>query len=327
MLSKEIFSDLAVSKIVDLERLLTSVHLPEKLMPLYLYSIRGGRKFRSLLTIAGGNLIESNDSENLLFAAASIEMIHKASLIRDDIIDDDEFRRGQLTFHKKFSIKEGIMIGDLLVGLSFDFINKMKFDEPSAKYNCYNTVASVFSKLCIGQLKDFYSIDNANGLENANNINSEKTGSLIGTAMKIGCITGGGNKEQTQNAYFVGDLIGQLFQLMNDYNNLIGFEATNKREIYTDLFKNKSTTASVILFRHLSIEQALAINNDELDKDYLGQLINSKLPNIEKDIFEYANDKINEIEGLLKKFPNEEVCNKILAVANDFKEKWFWQNI
>ena len=177
---------------------------------------------------AKGLLICSMNQENLVHEnavhlAVSIEILHLATLVHDDIIDDSDVRRGEETLQKKFGKKRAVLCGDYLLSLSLKNSMSIKERDHYTEFNLPDYV----SRLCLGELEQY-----------ANNGNLElstyrylkiirgKTASLFEGAFIAGGIFSGEDK-QAQSAYGkLGRYMGMIFQLTDD---CIDFEASESQ--------------------------------------------------------------------------------------------------
>jgi len=119
-------------------------------------------------------------------------MIHTSSLIMDDIMDNDDVRRGQLACHKKYGLGTALMASQFICSEAYLLITDPR---------CLHDVLLTVREMCIGQAEEIAEL---------------KTGSLIRTAIRGGAIIGGASEEQLTALTVFGNNIGYLFQVRDD---------------------------------------------------------------------------------------------------------------
>lgn len=183
-----------------------------------------GKRLRPILVINTAKIFNNNlNTEDIITVASSIEMIHIFSLIHDDMpeMDNDDYRRGELTCHKKFTDYEALLAGDSLIPLAFEtIISKTKNLTDSEKCKIILAISKAIGckGMCLGQSLDV-AFEKSNTLktsENAENINIYKTGYLFKVCIEIGCILGKASTEDTNTLVDFAINFGKAFQLMDD---------------------------------------------------------------------------------------------------------------
>lgn len=179
------------------------------------YALKGGKRLRPILCIASAELVGGN-IRSVLKAACAIEMIHTYSLIYDDLpfMDNDDYRRGRLSCHKKFGISSALLAGDLLLVFGFYLLSSAT---PKPQKNC-RIVREVASACGIkgmigGQILDLNVKKSSSLLKT---INTYKTASLIAVSCKIGGIIAGAKEKEIRSLSNFGKYFGLLFQFVDD---------------------------------------------------------------------------------------------------------------
>lgn len=212
------------------------------------YSVfSGGKRIRAILVLATGEAVDGEEKE-LFQAAAAIELIHAYSLIHDDLpaIDDDDFRRGKPSCHKKFNEAIAILAGDALLTHAFYLLSRIKSSSDKAIMCCEEISYAIGTSGMIGgQIVDIESEDSKElDVPTLEYIHTHKTGALICAAVKVGCILGGGDKKQLHSLTQYGKHIGLAFQIVDD---LLDIEEEGKKgkKRKSDLAKKKLTYPAV----------------------------------------------------------------------------------
>jgi geranylgeranyl diphosphate synthase type II len=179
------------------------------------------------------------DAEKALPAATAVEVFHNFSLIHDDIMDDAPLRRGNETVHEKWNINTGILSGDAMLILAYQYFEEY---EPQI----FRELAKLFSKtaleVCEGQQYDvdFETRDDVTIPEYLKMI-QYKTAVLVGAAMKMGAIVAETSEENANCIYDFGLNLGIAFQLQDDYLDAFGNPETFGKQVGGDIIENKKT--------------------------------------------------------------------------------------
>ena len=203
----------------------------------YILSL-GGKRLRPVLTLMASEVFDT-DCKNALAAATAVEVFHNFSLIHDDIMDDAPLRRGNETVHEKWDINTGILSGDAMLILAYQYFEEY---EPSI----FRELAKLFSKtaleVCEGQQYDvdFETRDEVTIPEYLKMI-EYKTAVLVGAAMKMGAIVAQTSEENANLIYDFGLNLGLAFQLQDDYLDAFGDPKTFGKQVGGDIIENKKT--------------------------------------------------------------------------------------
>ena len=246
---------------------------PDNLAEASVYLTRaGGKMLRPALTLIVSEAVGGN-RESALKSAAAIELIHTFSLIHDDIMDQDDMRRGMPSVHKVWGDDVAILAGDTLFSKAFEIIIGSEGTSSEQNNKALATVADACVKICEGQASDM-------GFEERFDVTEDeymemifkKTGALIAAATKAGAIMGGASDEVIDAMYEYGRLIGLAFQIQDDYLDIAADEETLGKPIGSDIGKGKMTIiaikglASVEDDRLLEILKADNNSPDEIDE-------------------------------------------------------------
>lgn len=213
--------------------------------------LQGGKRIRPCLLFMSLELLGVDLSLGIPFANA-LEMIHTYSLIHDDLpaIDNDDYRRGNLTSHKKFGEANAILIGDALLTNAFSVMIRgaqgrvfsENILEIVAKYSEYAGIEGMIG----GQTIDIASEGKAISLETLQYIHEHKTGKLLLLPLETACILANASKEEKEALRTYGEKIGLAFQIKDDILDIEGsFEELGKN-IGSDTILQKSTYPSLL---------------------------------------------------------------------------------
>lgn len=203
----------------------------------YILSL-GGKRLRPVLTLMATEVFDV-DCQKALAAATAVEVFHNFSLIHDDIMDDAPLRRGNETVHEKWNINTGILSGDAMLILAYQYFEAY---EPKI----FQELAKLFSKtaleVCEGQQYDvdFETRDDVTIPEYLKMI-EYKTAVLVAAAMKMGAIVAETTQENKNLIYDFGLNLGLAFQLQDDYLDAFGNPETFGKQVGGDIIENKKT--------------------------------------------------------------------------------------
>ncbi len=209
-------------------------------------SVDGGKRIRPILMLEFYKLLGGTSVDAVKFATA-LEMIHSYSLVHDDLpcMDDDDYRRGKPSCHKKYGENIAVLTGDALLTCAFEYAATVKDIEADRVVKAINLLAkgAGVNGMVGGQVLDILSIglDTADGLKT---MYSLKTGALLKTAAAIGCILAG-KDEQLELCEKYAENVGLAFQIVDDILDVIGDEKKLGKPIGSDEKNEKSTFVSL----------------------------------------------------------------------------------
>lgn len=212
--------------------------------------LNGGKRIRPILILMVLDLL-GKDEKIGLPSGAALEMIHSYSLVHDDLpaLDNDDYRRGKLTTHKKFGEAEGILIGDALLTHAFNVLTEKNRGVSAEKIVEIVKLTSSYAGIngmIGGQMIDIESEGKKISLETLKYIHKNKTGKLLRLPVEIACILGDVSKDVREKLEEYADLIGLAFQIKDDILDVEGdFEKLGK-PIGSDAEIEKATYPSMM---------------------------------------------------------------------------------
>jgi geranylgeranyl diphosphate synthase type II len=229
----------------------------------------GGKRMRPVLTLMTAEVFNV-DYTKALPAAMAVEVFHNFSLVHDDIMDDAPLRRGSPTVHEKWNINTGILSGDAMLILAYQYFEQY---EPMV----FRDLAKLFSKtaleVCEGQQwdVDFETRKDVTIPEYLKMI-EYKTAVLVAAAMKMGAIIAKSSEENANLIYDFGLYLGLAFQLQDDYLDAFGDPETFGKQVGGDIIENKKTYLYLKALEFSNDQQAqqlqelFAVQYDDNDK-------------------------------------------------------------
>lgn len=180
----------------------------------------GGQRMRPLLSILAYQSYAENISEEVQSSlAVIIECFHKASLIHDDIEDDEDFRYNQPALHKSDGIPLAINTGDYLIGKGYGLLANLTCNA-DVKAECLKIVADSHMALSVGQGADILLEQNMKfkSVEEVLKIFEQKTGEAVKVALLIGAVAGGASEEDKKCLARFSEYFGIAYQIRDDLN-------------------------------------------------------------------------------------------------------------
>jgi len=216
------------------------------------YSIMaGGKRLRPLFMYEMYQILGGKEEALIRPFMMALEMIHTYSLVHDDLpaMDNDDYRRGQLTTHKKYGEDMGILTGDALLNMAFETAF-LAFDSKGDAARIGQALKVLGEKAGVkgmvgGQVVDVENNGNFVDEDTLYYVYKNKTAALIEASLMIGAILAGAEKEQVEEAEKIGTEIGIAFQIQDDILDVIGEEDVIGKPVHSDEKNEKSTYVAI----------------------------------------------------------------------------------
>lgn len=224
-------------------------------------ALTDGKMIRALLVLIGGSFGEK-EKNSLLHLSAGIEILHLATLVHDDIVDESDLRRGKITLNASHGTKAALFMGDYLFCKSYVLFSK--YSSPEG----ITYVSETIKTICSGEICQFlttYSL-NSSIRDYLKRING-KCASLFSLSLSIGVYEGTGNEKILLNLKRIGYYCGMAFQLMDDILD-ITTEKSSALGKPTESDIKKGIYSLPILYELKNNNNALitSLQNDDLEK-------------------------------------------------------------
>jgi len=201
----------------------------------------GGKRLRPAVVMLAADAVKKGSSGDIIQAALALELTHTFTLIHDDIMDEDNLRRGVQTVHTKWDMPTGILAGDVLYARAFEFICLAKAQD-NAKVRAVSMLARACADICEGQHMDM-SFAHRNDVDEYEYLEmvKKKTGVLYAAAAGIGAILAGSTAHQAKALYLFGLNTGIAFQIQDDLIDLLTPAEKSGKNRASDLREGKQT--------------------------------------------------------------------------------------
>jgi octaprenyl-diphosphate synthase len=224
-----------------------------------------GKKLRPTLLFLSSRVL-GNDGEEAVFPALALELIHTATLLHDDVIDESESRRGRETVNHRWNNLAAVLLGDYLFAKAFKILVKAGVPE------LLEIVSKATERVSIGELEQVAELGNTEIEESRYlEVISKKTASLFACAGECGQILAGDNSHNGAIFRDFGENFGIAFQITDDLLDLTGDAKTTGKEVGKDLRSGWITLPVIHALRQSPEKEGLGIveliNNDFKDRD------------------------------------------------------------
>ena len=239
------------------------------------YASEGGKRIRPLILVLSAETILANKhsnidiTEDMFLASCAIELLHTQSVIHDDIIDKEDYRRGKPSFHIKYGYNSSILTADFVLGIILSICTKINNAKVSAELSTAAIKMSEGEMMEIKLTKDPYLKE-----DDYIKVVEHKTASLFEAAAKIGSLLGGGTDEEICAMGSFGHLLGIAYQIHDDI-----MDWNNEDRLFNILVRNNKQSAEFIdrmeqLFISYSskAKNELKKINDSVSKKHLEHL-------------------------------------------------------
>jgi len=293
-------------------RLASEINLIHKMTSYHLKS--GGKKIRPLLTLSSAKLCGYENGNRDVNFADCVELIHNATLLHDDVIDNSNLRRGIETSNNIWGNQSSILVGDYLLSRCFE----MMVEDGSLEI--LKLLSSTSSKIAQGEISQLEYKGEIDILEETYlNIINSKTASLFAAATRVGACIANKNKKEKDALESYGRNLGLAFQIADDALDYYSKKITFGKEIGKDFYEGKVTLPIIFLCQKANAEEKIFLEKIFKKKN------RSKL-------------EFSETQKLMKKYNSIDSCFKraehfvnisynALSIFNSSKEKSVLQNL
>jgi len=294
---------LKLSSDVELVQKMTSYHLDT-----------GGKRLRALLTLGSAKMCGYSKGTRDVNLAACVELIHSATLMHDDVIDNGSLRRGKKTLNKIWDNHSSVLVGDYLLSRCFEMIVE------DGNLEVLKLLSSTSSKIAQGELLQLQHQSEIDMLEETYlKIISAKTAELFAASTKVGAILSDMKDKEKKALEFYGRNLGLTFQIADDtldYNSELKLFG---KKIGKDFYEGKVTLPIILLFQKANNQEKETLKDifskntrDESELNYSLSLI--KKYNVIKACYQKAEHYIN-------------LASNSLSVFNECEEKNILENL
>jgi geranylgeranyl diphosphate synthase, type II len=218
----------------------------------------GGKRVRPLMALLACEMF-GGDTDKALGPAIGMEIFHNFTLMHDDIMDEAPLRRGKPSVYKKWNSNTAILSGDVMFAMAVQQIAASPSEHLKTLLDLFNTTVI---EVCEGQQYDmnFEKLDKVSEEQYINMIRL-KTAVLPAACLKAGAIIAGASAKDAQSLYNFGENVGIAFQIMDDWLDIFGDEATFGKKTGGDIIANKKTWLYIKAFELANENQLRDLRN------------------------------------------------------------------
>jgi len=292
-----------LSSDVDLVKKMTEYHLDT-----------GGKRLRALLTLGSAKMCGYLKGTRDINLAACVELIHAATLMHDDVIDNGSLRRGKKTLNKIWNNQSSVLIGDYLLSRCFEMMVE------DGNIEVLKLLSSTSSRIAQGEVLQLQHQGEIDMLEETYlKIISAKTAELFAASTKVGAILSNARNKEKEALEFYGKNLGLTFQIADDtldYNSELKLFG---KKIGQDFYEGKITLPIILLFQKARNQEKKILKNIFLQNKRTEDNLNYTLGliknyNIIRECYQKAQHYIN-------------LASNSLSLFNDCEEKNILENL
>ena len=293
-------------------KLISDVELVKKMTDYHIDT--GGKRLRALLTLGSAKICGYSKGTRDINLAACVELIHAATLMHDDVIDNGSVRRGKKTLNSIWNNHSSVLIGDYLLSRCFEMMVE------DGNIEVLKLLSSTSSKIAQGEVLQLQHQGEVDMLEETYlKIISAKTAELFAAATKVGAILSDMKSKEKEALEFYGRNLGLTFQIADDtldYNSELKLFG---KKIGQDFYEGKITLPIILLFQKA----------DNKEKEKLKEIFSKNVRS--KDDLEYSLSLIKKYEIIKACYQKAEhyinLASNSLSVFSDSEEKSILENL
>ena len=293
-------------------KLISDVDLVQKMTDFHVNT--GGKRLRALLTLGSAKMCGYSKGTRDINLAACVELIHAATLMHDDVIDNGTVRRGKKTLNKIWGNHSSVLIGDYLLSRCFE----MMVDDGNLEV--LKLLSSTSSKIAQGEVLQLQHNREVDMLEETYlKIISAKTAELFAAATKVGAILSDVKTKEKEALEFYGRNLGLTFQIADDtldYNSDLKLFG---KKIGQDFYEGKITLPIILLFQKTENNEKEKIKNIFLKDERNENELNYILSLIKK--YDVINSCYQKAQHYI------DIASNSLSIFKDCEEKKILKNL
>lgn len=275
----------------------------------------GGKRIRPVFVLLSAQFGDyKHHIDQVKAVAVSLELIHMATLVHDDVVDNAELRRGKPTIKHIFGNRVAMYTGDYILARALEVITTVHL--PSVHRTLSKTLVKVVEGE-IAQIEDKFNVDQ--GLRDYLRRIKRKTALLIATSCKLGAIASGATEKQANQLYRYGYNVGMSFQIIDD---ILDFTASSKelgKPTGSDLIQGNITLPVFYAMNDPAFLEELKAsfqNAKEIDENNLKHLVDllSKTDAIEQS-YQLSNLYLRKALHAIKLLPNNKAKRTLQTIA------------
>ena len=279
---------------------------------------KSGKKVRASISLISSYGMNKNQ-QNRVKLAAIIELLHTATLVHDDIIDNSDLRRGKTTVNVAWSNSHGVLIGDFIYSKAFMLMNEI------GNFKVIDELSSATNKIAEGELMQLANKNNLNtSLQQLKKISYYKTGRLFEASAKSAAMLSGKSIPFIENISKAAKLIGIAFQVRDDLLDYGVSKGNIGKPEMQDILEDKITYPLYFALKYSNKKDSSKILKKLKNKDFsikeVADFVSSS------NAFNKCNSLIqnysNEISKCINQISNKEIRDEMLNLSESLKNRY-----
>ncbi|MDJ1140720.1 polyprenyl synthetase family protein [Marinicella marina] len=273
----------------------------------------GGKRLRPVLMLLISKALDYKGDQGINLAAV-IELIHTATLLHDDVVDESEMRRGEKTSHEIWGNSASVLVGDFLYSKSFQMMVK------ADNMQVMSILSDATNKISEGEVQQLLNVGNVNISEDAYfQIIANKTAKLFEAACQLAAVIADENAASQKQLGDFGMLLGTAFQIADDVLDYTADDAALGKNLGDDFSEGKLTLPLIYLLKHGNDGEKSAIinaikNPDKTDFMVIRNLVTDS--NAIEYTMKQAQIKAEEAKNKLSGLPTSEAKEALMFLCD-----------
>lgn len=286
-------------------------------------ALSGGKRIRPQLVYLFSNSGDSV-SDSVLNASVVLELVHLATLIHDDILDEAQMRRKLPAMHQEIGAHSALLLGDALFGYALELASRF----PTTKVCA--VVAEATKKTCSGEIRQTFARGRTNiSLDDYVGFINDKTGELFKASCELGAYLSGANDSLLEKAGKFGLCLGISYQVYDDLMDAFMPQDKCDKTVGADWLTGKFTLPMIFLHEEATAEEIMELNEFFCSKDKQFTFDSSNLRVIEllnqyqvlDRSIKYLDQHLSHTKSIIDEFPEESLRLKLNGFLNNFSDK------
>ena len=279
---------------------------------------KSGKKVRASISLISSYGMNKNQ-QNRVKLAAIIELLHTATLVHDDIIDNSDLRRGKTTVNVAWSNSHGVLIGDFIYSKAFMLMNEI------GNFKVIDELSSATNKIAEGELMQLANKNNLNtSLQQLKKISYYKTGRLFEASAKSAAMLSGKSIPFIENISKAAKLIGIAFQVRDDLLDYGVSKGNIGKPEMQDILEDKITYPLYFALKYSNKKDSSKILKKLKNKDFSIEEVADFVSS--SNAFNKCNSLIqnysNEISKCISQISNKEIRDEMLNLSESLKNRY-----
>ena len=279
---------------------------------------KSGKKVRASISLISSYGMNKNQQDRIKLASV-IELLHTATLVHDDIIDNSDLRRGRTTVNIAWSNSHGVLIGDFIYSKAFMLMNEI------GNFKVIDELSSATNKIAEGELMQLANKNNlATSLQQLKKISYYKTGRLFEASAKSAAMLSGKSTTFIENISKAAKLIGIVFQVRDDLLDYGISKGNIGKPEMQDILEDKITYPLYFALKSSSKKDSSKILKKLKNKDFSIEEVADFVSS--SNAFNKCNSLIqnysNEISKCINQISNKEIRDEMLNLSESLKNRY-----